>query len=144
MRLQRIQNTAAKIVLNVRGTTNSSSCLKELHWLPVIQRIDYKIALTVFKTLQTNQPTYIRSMLTVYHPTRSLRSSDNGVLLNTPFCKTVTAAHAFSHNAPRVWNSLPKPVRDCCSDSGSSSSIETFKKLLKTTLFLTAFESDTA
>ena len=139
MRLQRIQNKAAKIALDIRGTTNSSYCLKELHWLPVAQRIDYKIALTVFKTLQTNQPVYIRSMLSIHHPTRSLRSSDNGILLNAPFCKTATAARAFSLNAPRVLNSLPMSVRDCFSVSHSSTSIETFKKLLKTFLFTTAF-----
>jgi hypothetical protein len=143
MRLQRVQNAAAKVVLNVHGRTNSAACLQELHWLPITQRIRYKIALTVYKTLTTNQPAYLKSMLSISEPVRSLRSSSNGVMLDVPFCKTVNAARAFSINAPRIWNALPKGVRDSLSitDDTPQATVEVFKKLLKTVLFSAAFDT---
>ena len=141
-RLQRIQNASAKIVLNMRGRTNSVACLRELHWLPVSQRIDYKIALTVYKTLLTGQPSYLKSMLSIHQPVRSLRSANNGVMLEVVHCRTAIASRAFSNYAPHLWNGLPRIVRNCFSDPTSAAPIESFKKLLKTALFEVAFGPD--
>ena len=44
-RLQRVQNAAAKLVLCKKQWPHSLPILYELHWLPVKERIDYKIAL---------------------------------------------------------------------------------------------------
>ena len=43
-KLQRVQNTAARIVLQVPRQSPSQPLLEELHWLPVRQRIDCKLA----------------------------------------------------------------------------------------------------
>jgi len=99
---------------------------EKLHWPPIKQRIDYKFALTTYKALVTNQPTYLRSMLTIDKPARALRSGSKVVMLNIPYCKTVTVARAFSNNAPRIWNGLPKVVRDCFSESTPPTSTEMF------------------
>jgi len=75
MRLQRVQNSAAKIVYNVKGRCSASALLRELHWLPVAQRIDYKIGLMSFKILANHQPSYLTPLLIQHHPPRQLLSS---------------------------------------------------------------------
>jgi len=40
-----------------------SAALRELHWLPVEQRIDYKLCLLVHKSLRGQAPEYITNML---------------------------------------------------------------------------------
>ena len=47
--MQLVQNIAAKLVLGKSKSNSSSQCLHELHWLPVKQRIQYKILCLVHK-----------------------------------------------------------------------------------------------
>ena len=70
----------------------------------------FKISLLTFKTLQLEQPSYLRSILSVAMLDRSLRSNQ-GTLLTVPRVKTVTGSRAFSYCAPSLWNSLPLSVR---------------------------------
>src|SRR4029077_12862001 len=123
--------------------TSALKTLKELHWFPISRRIDYKIAVMTQKILTSGQPSYSRSLLEPVIPVRSLRSSSNGLTLTVPFCKTATAARAFSSYAPHFWNGLPVHIRNCIpvplgSVSGCSS-LQQFKSLLKTYLFSLAF-----
>src|SRR5437867_7077281 len=84
-RLQLVQNALAKVVVpTVRRSHHISPTLRSLHWLPIPQRITFKIASITFKTLQNNQPSYLRNLLIPYHPPHSLRSSDQH-LLTVPF-----------------------------------------------------------
>ena len=135
-RLQRIQNSAARIVHKSHGRSNISAILSQLHWLPIAQRIDYKIALTTFKALTVNRTANLRSLLHIFTPVRSLRSSSKGVVLNVPLSKTVSATRAFSCYAPRLWNTLPQSLRDSIqAERGVGAvSVNHFKSLLKTTL----------
>jgi len=95
------QNAAARAVLN-KTTGNSQQLCKSLHWLPIKQRIDYKIALLTFKIIKTGCPSYLLSHLKIAEPTRSLRSNNKELTLDVPFCKTETAAIAFSIYAPKL------------------------------------------
>ena len=134
-----MQNSAARIVVDSKSRFGSTQILQQLHWLPVSHRIDYKIALTVFKSFSTGQPSYLRQMLSVSRPIRSLRSSDY-TLHTVPLCKTAIADRAFSSYAPRLWNRLPQKLRDCVSESTTTCvSIDTFKRMLKSVLFTAAF-----
>jgi len=45
--LQRIQNTAARLILGLKCRAHITPALKKLHWLPVRQRITFKIATVV-------------------------------------------------------------------------------------------------
>ena len=49
MKVQRVQNTAARLVLRVISTWNITPALESLHWLPIQQRAVYKILLITFK-----------------------------------------------------------------------------------------------
>ena len=65
-------------------------------------------------------------------------------MLTVPFTKTAIAARAFECYAPRLWNGLPRALRDCVPVEGYNASfVDKFKRLLKTTLFSAAF-SDVA
>jgi len=140
-RLQRVQNSVARIVKMKKDRVGILKTLRELHWLPISYRIDYKIAVMTRKILTIGQPAYLRSLLQPVSSVRSLRSSSNGLTLIVPFCKTAMAARAFSHYAPHLWNSLPSDIRNSVSiDSGNDGdSLQVFKSLLKTYLFTAAF-----
>ena len=56
-KLQRIQNSLARVITNTSKYQHITPSLKKLHWLPIKQRIDYKICLLTYKTLTNQQPT---------------------------------------------------------------------------------------
>ena len=55
-RLQVVQNNAARLILKKKKSTSATLLLKELHWLPIAQRIDYKCALHCFKCIHGVAP----------------------------------------------------------------------------------------
>ena len=127
-RLQRIQNSLARIVMPfVKRFDHVTPALQKLHWLPIRQRITFKIATLTFKTLQSGQPSYLSDLLHRNIPTRSLRSSSQN-LLHIPFIKSANGRRSFAFAAPTVWNSLPPTLR-------SASTLTTFRANLKTHLF---------
>lgn len=130
-RLQTAQNSLARAVCQAPWASSATELRRSLHWLPVRQRIDYKLAVIAYRTRQTRVPAYLASLIDDYRPTRTLRSSDQ-LLLNQPSVKLALSARAFSVNAPAVWNSLPFECR-------SAQSFTTFKRLLKTKLYDTAY-----
>ena len=127
-RLQRVQNSLARVVCRSRKfSCPTSSLLNRLHWLPVIQRIKFKIAVLTFKSLQSGKPSYLSDLLVKYEPKRSLRSSSSG-FLTVPDIRSAFGRRSFSFTAPSIWNSLPSDLRLC-------SSLSTFCKRLKTHLY---------
>lgn len=130
-RLQRLQNSLARVVIHSTATTSSTSALRSLHWLPVQQRISFKLGTLVYRSLHGTCPQYISSLLHTYAPSRSLRSSSLN-LLSQPRLNTSIASRGFRSCGPYMWNSLPQNVKTA--DSYSS-----FRSRLKTHLFEQAF-----
>ena len=128
-KLQRVQNTAARVLSRTRKFEHITPVLRNLHWLPVKQRVAFKIMLITWKALNDSAPTYmyLQDLLTQYSPHRHLRSSDKHLLV-TPRTRTLYGDQAFSVSAPTLWNSLPQEIRSC-------QSLQTFKCLLKTFMF---------
>ena len=131
LKLQRVQNTLARVTLRQGKFTHITPALKQLHWLPIEHRISFKLATLTYKIKSTGQPIYLRELLSDYEPVRTLRSSSKR-LLTVNVADTVLAAHGFRHSAVAVWNSLPDNIRN-------STNIDCFKRNLKTRLFTTAF-----
>ena len=128
-KLQRIQNSAARLVSLSKKCDHITPVLKSLHWLPVRSRIEYKINLMTFKIIHGFCPDYLSHLISCYVPSRSLRSSSQN-LLNVPRCRTKTFGNrAFSFQSPILWNALPCTIR-------SQQNIDLFKKQLKSHLFL--------
>jgi len=132
-RLQRIQNSLARIVTGTKRTEHISPVLARLHWLPLIMRVEYKVALMTFKIVTTQQPGYLFDLVKFHTPARSLRSSTKVNRLHVEMSKTVFASRAFHHAAPAVWNCLPPEL------TNDLTSITTFKSGLKTHLYCRAF-----
>ena len=131
-RLQLVQNSAARLLTNSRKRDHITPILASLHWLPVSDRIDFKILLITFKAVNGQAPKYVSDMLDPYIPARCLRSSDKG-LLETPTENLVTkGGRAFAVRAPRLWNALPVDLR-------RATSVSSFKSLLKNYLYAKTF-----
>jgi len=57
--LQRAQNNLARVVCQRGGRTDAEPLLRSLHWLPVKQRVTYKMATLTFKVLSSSRPAYV-------------------------------------------------------------------------------------
>ena len=97
-KLQRVQNTLARVVLRRGKYDHISSALAELHWLPVKQRITFKLCTLAFNIKRTNQPSYLRQLLIDYEPPPCLRSSTQG-FLRVDCSRSVIGSRAFKHSA---------------------------------------------
>ena len=107
--------------------------LRELHWLPVKFRVEFKIALLVFKTLNGLAPQYLSELLVVKPRTRySLRSDSETLLVIPKATRKTFGDRAFFRAGPTVWNALPSSLRNCVN-------IDSFKEQFKTYLFKKAF-----
>jgi hypothetical protein len=67
-KLQHVQNTAARVVTGCKKYDHITPVLKNLHWLPVKQRITFKILLLTYKALHDKAPQYVTNMLVPYVP----------------------------------------------------------------------------
>ena len=115
-KIQRIQNTLARVVTNTSKFEHITPILKKLHWLSIKQRIDYKLCLLTYKMLQIQQPFYLYNSLSFPSHSLSTRSFDSSVL-SIPYVRTSLGKRAFSVIAPRLWNSLPSDTRNSLSVS---------------------------
>ncbi len=132
--LNLVQNAAAKFLKGQRKFDHVTPILKSLHWLPVHLRIELKILLYVFKSINNLAPSYLSDQLYPYNPTRNLRSGDQR-LLSVPRSRLKHRGdRAFAVAGPRLWNSLPAYIR-------SAKSLTVFKSYLKTFFFSLAFNS---
>ena len=66
--LQRMENTIARVVKLSRSNMGVMNIHKDLHWLPIWNRIDFKIATLVYKVRSSSQPVYISSLISDYAP----------------------------------------------------------------------------
>ena len=111
--LQLVMNDAARVVMGIRRDPNISisDVLAELHWLPMSQRIDFKILSMVYKALNGLAPEYISSLLVCKSQKRRLRSS-NGSMLEIPRTNKSYGDRAFSVVGPKLWNRLPSNIKN--------------------------------
>ena len=132
--LQQVQNAAAKLIFKAHRSDHCTQLLKQLHWLPINQRIKYKTACLCFHVISETAPSYLSELFQIYFPSRSLRSLNDNRLFRVPkYNRERHGARAFSFSAVKTWNSLPFSIRH-------SSSFCSFKSNLKTFLFRLSFE----
>ena len=131
-KLQRIQNASVRMIVGLKKQDHITPSLQRLHWLPIEERIIFKILLLTYKCLHGKGPTYLQDLLVPYTPARSLRSSSAN-LLQVPKTRYVdTKKRAFGIRAPQEWNKLPLTIKNA-PDVGN------FKTALKTFLFRKAY-----
>ena len=130
-RLQRIQNSLARVVVTARRTDSIKPILERLHWLPIVYRIEYKVVTVAYKVRETGYPAYLKSAVVELIPNRISHSSDKHFFKQFPV-KTEIARRAFGQAASSVMNSLPAFFR-------SIKQFIEFKKCLKTHFFKLAY-----
>ena len=133
-RLQSVLNAGARLVTGTSSREHITPTLKDLHWLRIRERIDFRIALLCFQCLHGCAPAYLSdSLLPVSSiPSRShLRSASRSALF-VPLSRRSTGSRAFPAAAARIWNSLPSTVTH-------QPTLPSFKRSLKTTLFPRSF-----
>jgi len=134
--LQRVQNAAARLISNCKQHDHITPVLKLLHWLPVKQRIIYKLCLIMHLIHTGHSPAYLKNIvqLTSTSATRpGLRSADR-LSYRKPTLETVFGEREFSYAGPAAWNSLPCHIQ-------SNTNTTVFKSQLKTFLFLSVFST---
>ena len=132
-KLQRVQNCAAKACFKQNKSDHVTPLLIKLDWLPVKERIDFKIAIMCFNSISKCAPSYISDLLEKPTRLRELRSSADSTLLHVPKKKSKTyGERSFSFYGPKLWNGLPRDIRESCN-------ISIFKKRLKHFLFIRAY-----
>ena len=90
-KLQAVLNCVARLILCKQKYDHATPSLIQLHWLPVSQRIIFKILLLTFKALNGLVPMYVTELLDRYLPLRPLRSLSRG-LLKVPRSNTISMA----------------------------------------------------
>ena len=63
IKLQRVQNAAARLISNTTRFDHISPVMKDLHWLPVKYRIMFKLVVYTFKALHGSVSTYIHQLI---------------------------------------------------------------------------------
>ena len=110
-KLQRVQNSAARLVYKESKFCHITPLLMKLHWLPIIYRIRFKIALLTYKAI--SGLAYISDLISIKTGANYSLRSGNELLLNFPLRKSYSTLgdRSFSMAAPHVWNSLPSFIR---------------------------------
>ena len=133
-KLQKVQNSAVRFVYGTRKWRGVTEMRKELHFLPIRSRIHFKICLMTYKTINGQAPSYMKEMISLRQPkTKTLRADNDPTLLHRTFThKYTSTTKAFSICSPKLWNVLPRHIRE-------AESVIEFKKLLKTYLYDRAY-----
>ncbi len=88
-----------------------------LHWHPVAARIKFKTLMLAYRTTTGSAPSYFHSLMTIYIPSRSLRSASERHLVVPSQRGTKSLSRTFSFTVPGWWNELPSPIRNGESDN---------------------------
>ena len=100
--LQIIQNTAARLVMDIKRSDQ----------LPVEKRIEFKILLIAYKTIHGQSADYLKRLIEMYQPSRTLRSSACSLLCPQKAKTENYGCRAFYFVAPKLWNSLPEDIKN--------------------------------
>ena len=132
-RLQKVQNAATRFIIGRRSIRSTSDYRKQLHFLPVANRIQYKLCLLTYKCLNGLSPKYMSDLVQCRkQKTKHLRRDADKSYLERKYTRYCSSKGAFSVAAPAVWNDLPQMLRE-------NPSLLSFKANLKTHFFKKAF-----
>ena len=123
-KLQRIQNSAMRIVLGCDSRTHIQDMISELSWMTVQQRMLYNLNCLVWKTCNNQVPVYLQNTFTLQGNIHryNTRSSSHGAIAVLPSHK-----QSLLHNGTRSWNSLPHILQ-------AQNCLSTFKRELSSHL----------
>ena len=111
--LQSVLNAAARSIAGLRRSDHITDTLASFNWLKVPERIQFKLATIVYRSLNGTAPRYLAAdlrRLSDMPSRRRLRSSLTDQLdVRQSQCSTV-GDRAFAVAGARLWNSLPHDI----------------------------------
>ena len=135
-KMQKVQNSAAKLILLGKKRDHVTPLLKQLHWLPISYRSEYKILVLTYKVLNETAPAYLSELISKHVPCRSLRSANENLLKRPRIPPNKYSERTFSQLAPSLWNGLPTDIR-------KTDTLTAFKTKLKSHFFILHYDSHT-
>ena len=128
-RLQKLMNSCVRFIFNIKNPrTHITPFLKKCHLLPVKLRVEFKICVLIYKCINNSAPNYLQNLISLKDCLPSLRIYIDATLLHQPLLDNNFKSRRFSVAGPKLWNELPKNLREL-------NTISSFKSNLKTHLF---------
>ena len=133
-RLQRIQNSCARLIYNLKYSEHVTPYIEKLGWLKVKERRRFHSLLTIFKALHYHKPSYLHERLKYQSDAHSLNTrSRQTSLLTIPAHNTKFFSNSFTVKSIRHWNDLPEEIRN-------SSSVAMFRNATKAFLIKDTYQ----
>ena len=127
-------NSAARLIRGLGPRDHVTPSLRDLHWLPLEQRITFKLCSLMHLVNTGHSPQYLHDLVvsTSDISSRSRLRSSSSRRYEIPATRLKTGERCFSFAGPAAWNSLPASLQDIRDH-------HTFKRSLKTVLFNRAY-----
>ena len=111
LRLQRIQNQAARILTKTARRDHITEVLIDLHWLRIVEMIVYKVLILTFKAfINRTAPLYLCELIEQQKSSTNTRLANDAFLLKLPppshNCSDTFFYRSFPYGAPYEWNKL--------------------------------------
>ena len=132
--LQRVQNAAARLICGLGPRDHVTPALYELHWLPVEQRVTFKLCVFMHLIHIGRSPSYLSELVTSTSSiaSRSLLRSACSQRYEQPATRLKLGERSFAFAGPAAWNSLTTSLHNI-------TNYESFKRELKTVRFRQAY-----
>ena len=132
-KLQIVQEMCCRIIKNLRKYDHTSDAVKDLHWLKIPQRIQFKVLVTIYQCVNGLAPPFIINLLDLNLTRKNLRSNTQ-TKLPIPQCSLAQVCNgSIRYAGPQLWNELPQYIRD-------AKTLGLFKIHLKTHLFKQCYD----
>ena len=118
----RVQNLSARFISQHGKHEHITPVLKQFHWLPIRQRIHYKVLILIFKSLNGLAPAYLEELIK-RRPMKRTRADGNNDLVIPVIKHKSFGGRSLGYGGPKLWNTLPKELKTC-------TNINTFRKFL--------------
>ena len=107
-RLQSVLNAAVRLVSNSSSRCHVTPLLRDRHWLPIKQRVQYKLCMLVHRCLHGEAPSYLADLVvpTSIASNRAGLRSAQSLSVAVPRIHSTLGDRAFSVAAPGAWNNL--------------------------------------
>ena len=108
-KIQKLQNRAARIVMQASYTASAGALFDVLHWDNLSLRRKKSKANLMFKILDGKAPTYLQDLFSVRGTGYNIRNSE--MRLNVP--RPDYMKKSFCYSGAVLFNSLPQNIRKC-------------------------------
>ena len=111
-RLKKLQNRAARIILNMSNDVNHSIALRALGWEPLKTERKKAKAKMMYKVLNKMGPKSLANLFSYKCEKTNYNLRDISSGLSLPKPRTNNMKNSFMYDGAHLWNSIPKEIRE--------------------------------